>query len=104
VQVDDDVDLAGGEVDEGAVLADSPGAADLEPFIVTSSWAGSNGARVVPTAASTRPQLGSLPKTAHLKRLLRATARATSSASSSVAAAGTSIAMSWCAPSASAIS
>ena len=40
----------------------------------------------MPTAASTRPQFGSLPKTAHLKRLLRATARATSSASSTDAA------------------
>ena len=55
------------------------------PFIVTSRVAGSKAARVVPTAASTRPQLGSLPKTAHLKRLLRATARATSSASSTLA-------------------
>ncbi len=46
------------------------------PFIVTSRAAGSKAARVVPTAARTRPQLGSLPKIAHLKRLLRATARA----------------------------
>ena len=36
--------------------------------------------------ASTRPQLGSLPKTAALNRLLRATLRPTSTASSSVAA------------------
>ena len=33
-------------------------------------------AAVVPTAARTRPQLGSAPKIAHLKRLLRATLRA----------------------------
>ena len=38
----------------------------------------------MPTAASTRPQLGSLPCSAHLSRLLRAIDRATSRASSSV--------------------
>ena len=74
------------------------------PFIVTSRAAGSKAARVVPTAARTRPQLGSLPKIAHLKRLLRATERATSSASSTLAAPTTSMAMSWEAPSASAMS
>jgi hypothetical protein len=73
-------------------------------LIETSSWCGSKTAAVVPTAASTRPQLGSLPNTAHLNRLLRATERATSSASSSLAAVRTSTAMSWCAPSASATS
>ena len=52
---------------------------------------GSKAADVVPTAASTRPQFGSSPWTAHLNRLLRATARATSTASSSVAAPTTSI-------------
>ena len=36
----------------------------------------------MPTAASTRPQLGSWPCSAHLSRLLRPTARAASSASS----------------------
>ena len=51
--------------------------------------------------ASTRPQLGSLPKTAALNRLLRATERATSTASSSVAALSAVIAISWSAPSAS---
>jgi hypothetical protein len=56
---------------------------------------------VVPTEASTRPQLGSSPNTAHLNRLLRATERATSTASSSVAAPTTSIAMSCAEPSAS---
>ena len=74
------------------------------PFMVTSRAAGSKAAAVVPTAASTRPQLGSLPNTAHLNRLLRATARATSSASSTDAAERTSTAMSWWAPSASATS
>ena len=56
---------------------------------------------VVPMLASTRPQLGSLPKTAALNRLLRATLRPTSTASSSVAALSTVIAISWSAPSAS---
>ena len=56
------------------------------PFIATSRSAGSNAACVVPIEASTRPQLGSLPKTAALNRLLRATLRPTSTASSSVAA------------------
>ena len=51
--------------------------------------------------ASTRPQLGSLPKTAALNRLLRATERATSTASSSEAALSAVIAISWSAPSAS---
>ena len=59
---------------------------------------------VVPMAASTRPQLGSLPKIAALNRLLRATERPTSTASSSLRAPRTSIAMSWLAPSASACS
>ena len=72
--------------------------------MVTSSRSGSKAARVVPTAASTRPQLGSAPKIAHLKRLLRATARATSRASSTLAAPTTSMAMSWWAPSASPMS
>ena len=43
------------------------------PFIDTSSWPGRSAAVVVPTAESTRPQLGSLPKMAVLKRLERAT-------------------------------
>ena len=74
------------------------------PFIETSSVSASNAAVVVPTAARTRPQFGSAPKIAHLKRLLRATLRATSRASSTEAAPRTSMAMSWCAPSASATS
>ncbi len=53
------------------------------PFMATSRSAGSNAACVVPMLASTRPQLGSLPKTAALKRLLRAMLRPTSTASSS---------------------
>ena len=51
--------------------------------------------------ARTRPQLGSLPKTAALNRLLRATLRPTSTASASEAACSTVIAISWSAPSAS---
>src|SRR5664279_4141372 len=51
----------------------------------------SNAASVVPIAASTRPQLGSLPKIAALNRLLRATERPTTTASSSLAAPMTSI-------------
>ena len=51
--------------------------------------------------ASTRPQLGSLPKTAALNRLLRATLRLTSTASSSDAAWRVVMAISWSAPSAS---
>ena len=58
----------------------------------------------MPMADSTRPQLGSSPWMAHLRRLLRATARPTSTASSSRAAPTTSIAMSLLAPSASPIS
>ena len=71
------------------------------PFIATSRSAGSNCAEVVPMLASTRPQLGSCPKTAALKRLLRATLRLTSTASSSLAACRVVIAISWSAPSAS---
>ena len=56
--------------------------------MATSSWSGSNAARVVPIAASTRPQLGSLPNSAHLSRLLRAMLRPTSTASSSLGGAG----------------
>ena len=70
--------------------------------MVTSNAAGSNEARVVPTAARTRPQFGSPPKTAHLNRLLRAIARATSRASGTLAAERISISMSCSAPSASA--
>ena len=76
VQVDEDVHLARGEVDEGRSSPTPPERQTWTPFIVTSRAAGSKAARVVPTAARTRPQLGSLPKIAHLKRLLRATARA----------------------------
>ena len=72
--------------------------------MATSRSAGSKVASVVPIEASTRPQLGSLPKTAALKRLLRATLRPTSTASSSVAAFRVVIAISWSAPSASASS
>ena len=47
---------------------------------------GSNAAWVVPAAASTRPQFGSSPYSAHLSRSERAMLRPTSTASSSVAA------------------
>ena len=40
------------------------------PLNATSMRSGSKSAAVVPMAASTRPQLGSCPKTAHLKRLV----------------------------------
>ena len=56
------------------------------PLMLTSSRSGSNAAEVVPTAARTRPQFGSLPNNAHLSRLFRAMARPTSTASSSEAA------------------
>ena len=58
----------------------------------------------MPIAESTRPQLGSSPWMAHLRRLLRAMERPTSTASSSLAAPTTSIRMSLEAPSASPIS
>ena len=54
----------------------------VTPLIVTSTWSASNAASVVPMAASTRPQLGSLPNSAVLSRLLRAQARPAVSASS----------------------
>jgi hypothetical protein len=75
--------------------------------MLTSIRSASNAATstgTVPTAASTRPQLGSLPNTAALNRLERVTARATATAASSVPAPTTVTAMSWLAPSASATS
>ncbi len=48
----------------------------------------------MPIAASTRPQFGSFPKIAALKRLLRAIERPTSTASSSFAALTTRMVMS----------
>ena len=72
------------------------------PLTATSTPSGSNTAVVVPTAARMRPQFGSLPNSAVLTRLLRATVRPTSTASSSLAAPTTSIATSFVAPSASA--
>src|SRR5215469_1022426 len=74
------------------------------PLTATSSWSGSNAASVVPTAARIRPQLGSLPNSAVFTRLLRDTARPTVTASASVAAPLTSMAMSLVDPSASASS
>ena len=49
-----------------------------------------------------RPQLGSAPATAHLRRLEELTVRAAASAASSLTAPETVMAMSWVAPSASA--
>ena len=69
--------------------------------MATSIASGSKAAPVVPAAARIRPQLGSRPKTAHLNRLLLATARPTSTASSSLAAPRTVIVMSCSDPSAS---
>src|SRR5499433_2523150 len=45
------------------------------PLIATLIRSGSNAASVVPTAESTRPQLGSAPAMAHSSRADRATAR-----------------------------
>src|SRR5215468_6519611 len=69
------------------------------PLIATLIRSGSNAASVVPTAESTRPQLGSAPAMAHLSRADRATARPAVTASASSAAPTTSIAMSLPAPS-----
>src|SRR3954452_18808402 len=74
----------------------------VTPLIDTSTWSAWNAASVVPIAASTRPQFGSLPNSAVLSRLLRAQARPAVSASASVAALRTVIAMSLVEPSASA--
>src|SRR3954452_2655913 len=76
----------------------------VTPLMVTSTRSASNAASVVPIAASTRPQLGSLPNSAVLSRLLRAQARPAVSASSTLAALRTVIAMSLVEPSASASS
>src|SRR5271165_6066894 len=82
----------------------SPGAPCRQtqiPLIATFSRSGWNTASVVPTAASTRPQLGSSPPMAHLSRLFRATARPAVTASVSEAAPTTSIVIIFSAPSAS---
>src|ERR1700743_2415416 len=82
----------------------SPGAPARQtqtPFIATLSRSGSKTASVVPTAESTRPQLGSDPASAHLSRLFRATLRPTVTASASLAAPTTSIVTYFDAPSAS---
>src|SRR3954447_2388603 len=76
----------------------------MTPLMDTSTWSAWNAASVVPTAASTRPQLGSLPNRAVLSRLLRAQARPAASASATLAALCTVIAMSFVEPSASASS
>lgn len=74
------------------------------PLMATFNRSGSKAAFVVPMALRTRPQLGSSPWIAHLRRLLRAMERPTSTASSSLAAPTTSTLMSLLAPSASRIS
>ncbi len=104
MQVDEHVDGARVEVTRSRLSCGSPARHTWTPLMATSMPYGSNAAPVVPTAARTRPQLGSLPNTAALKRLLRATARPTSTASSSEAACTTSMAMTWEAPSAAACS
>src|SRR6185437_10878064 len=71
------------------------------PLIATFSRSGAKTASVVPTADSTRPQLGSSPPMAHLSRLLRATARPAVTASASEAAPTTSMVIILPAPSAS---
>ena len=55
-----------------AVSPAAPPRQTWTPLIATSSRSGSKAAPVVPIAASTRPQFGSLPNSAHLSRLLRA--------------------------------
>src|SRR3954452_4259817 len=76
----------------------------VTPLIATSTWSAAKAASVVPIAASTRPQFGSLPNNAVLSRLLRAQARPAVSASLTLAALRTVIAMSLVEPSASASS
>ena len=77
VEVDGDGDLAGrrGRPWPRSSAA-APSRQTQTPLSATSRCSGSNAASVVPTAARTRPQLGSSPWRAHLSRLLRATARA----------------------------
>src|SRR6185437_8179875 len=82
----------------------SPGAPCRQtqiPLIATFSRSGWKTASVVPTALSTRPQLGSSPPMAHLSRLFRATDRPTVTASASEAAPTTSMVIILFAPSAS---
>ena len=86
-------------VDRSAAAA--PARQTHTSLMATSSWSGSKAAVVVPTAARMRPQLGSAPNSAVFTRLLRATARATCTASSSVAADRTLMEMSFVEPSAS---
>ena len=85
----------------------SPGELDLQtftPFKSTSILSGSITALVVPIAAKTRPQLGSSPPSAHLRRLFLAHALPTSTASLSLLAFIVVIEMIFECPSASAIS
>ncbi len=93
---------------ERSALARSSAAAPSRqthtPLRATARCSGWNAASVVPTALRTRPQLGSSPWMAHLSRLLRATERATVTASSTVAARVAVTAMLFVDPSASSTS
>ncbi len=86
VEVHHDVHVPAGEVDRPRSAAAAPPRQTARRSSRRRSRPGRTQRRVVPTAASTRPQLGSLPNSAHLSRLLRAIARPTSTASASVAA------------------
>ena len=75
------------------------------PLMATSTSSGLKGqtsSGTVPSWERMRPQLGSAPATAHLRRLEELTVRAAASAASSLTAPETVMAMSWVAPSASA--
>ena len=74
LEVDGHADLALLQVDARRVLVGRrPAGRPRRRSCATSRSAGSKAASVVPMEASTRPQLGSLPKTADLNRALRAT-------------------------------
>src|SRR4051795_12755253 len=76
----------------------------VTPLMVTSTRSASNAASVVPIAASTPPPVGALPKSPVFSRLWGAQPRPAVSASSTLAALRTVIAMSLVDPSASASS
>jgi hypothetical protein len=95
VEQDADMHVRGGQVDLGAVLAGGPVDAHLDAVDGERPDGPARSRGVVPMAASTRPQFGSLPNSAHLSRLFRRDARPTSTASSSEAAPATSMVMSF---------
>ena len=84
--------------------APTPSRYTTEPLNDTVIRSGSRATGAIPTAASTRPQLGSEPNTAVLTRLSRAMTRAAVSASSSLAAPVTVTVTRLVTPSASACS